>query len=203
MIFWGWSVAWPFCLVLEDITKSNLDVSNSQVGQQSFGCGSKWCAAICKSQASTYEIVRIYEDQSNQIFYLRFCRQSWSKNPDCDGSIQASEAKSIWISEADEKAAPEEKAAIDKVLNNLFVEAPATKSSAAESSSQLAMVPFGASASKAGPPAVAHSPSSSSTGSKNSIFSRVLAKQDSRQQPFFLQEGSALWCIGWTSKQGF
>ena len=77
------------------------------------------------------------------------------------------------------KAAPEENAAIDKVLNNLFVEAPATKSSAAESSSQLAMVPFGASASKAGPPAVAHSPSSSSTGSKNSIFSRVLAKQDS------------------------
>ena len=80
------------------------------------------------------------------------------------------------------KATPEEKAAIDKVLNNMFVEAPATKSPAVASSSELAMVPFGASASKeAGPQevVVAPSSSSSSTSSKTGIFSRILAKQDS------------------------
>ena len=68
------------------------------------------------------------------------------------------------------KATPEEKAAIDKVLNNMFVEAPATKSPAVASSSELAMVPFGA---------PAPSSSSSSTSSKTGIFSRILAKQDS------------------------
>ena len=76
------------------------------------------------------------------------------------------------------KATPEEKAAIDKVLNNMFVEAPATKSPAVASSSELAMVPFGASASKeAGPQevVVAPSSSSSSTSSKTGIFSRILA----------------------------
>ena len=80
------------------------------------------------------------------------------------------------------KATPEEKAAIDKVLNNMFVEAPATKSPAVASSSELAMVPFGASASKeAGPQevVVAPSSSSSSTSSKTGNFSRILAKQDS------------------------
>jgi hypothetical protein len=88
------------------------------------------------------------------------------------------------------KATPEEKAAIDKVLNNMFVEAPATKSPAVASSSELAMVPFGASASKeAGPQEVVVAPS---TSSKTGIFSRILA----RQQPFFSKKGPALWCTG-------